>query len=297
MLTKSEIWYPMTRNEVINFELLFIGNELLIGKILNTNSQWLTRNITLMGGICSKIMVIRDDLKEISDTVREILNRRPHYLIISGGLGPTYDDITLEGLSLAINKPLCINKTALSWITRKYNELNMRGIVKDSTIIPSRLKMAKLPLNSKPLNNPVGTAPGVFIIIRKIKIFCLPGVPKEMEGIFEESIKVEIARDLKESTFVETHFTVKGVGESTMAPIIEKVGAKYSPYVYIKSHPKLGGSKITVDFHLTTQNNVQCHTKGKIFLKKKIKKAQADLEIGLKKIGGEIVYYNEFQNN
>lgn len=287
----------MTRNEVINFELLFIGNELLIGKVLNTNSQWLTRNITLLGGICSKITVTRDDLKDISDTVREILCRRPLYLIISGGLGPTYDDMTLEGLSLALSKPLCINETALSWIARKYNELKKRGIVKDSEITPARIKMAKLPLNSKPLNNPVGTAPGVFFMSEKTKIFCLPGVPKEMEEIFKESVKEEIVRDLKESTFVETYFTVKGVGESIMAPMIEKVGAKYSPYVYIKSHPKHGRSKVTVDFHLTTQNNVQCYNKGKIFLKRKVQKAQADLESELKKIGGEIVYYDEFQEN
>ncbi|MCW3976269.1 MAG: molybdopterin-binding protein [Candidatus Bathyarchaeota archaeon] len=280
----------MTYNKAINFELLFTGNELLIGQVLNTNSQWLTHNITLLGGICSRITVIRDDLKDISDTIREILHRRPRYLIISGGLGPTYDDITLEGLSLALNKSLYTNKTAVSWITKKYNELQKRGIVKGLEITPARIKMAKLPLNSKPLNNPIGTAPGVFLVSGKTKIFCLPGVPKEMEEIFKESVKKEIARDLKESTFVETYFTVKGVGESTMAPLIKEVGEKHSPYVYIKSHPKHGRSKVTVDFHLTTQNNAPCYNKGKKFLKRKIREAQADLESGLKKIGGKIFY-------
>lgn len=280
----------MTYNRTVIFELLFIGNELLIGKVLNTNSQWLTRNITLLGGTCSRITVIRDDLKDISNTIREILHRRPLYLIISGGLGPTYDDITLEGLSLALNKSLCINPTAVSWITKKYNELQKRGIVKEPEITPARIKMAKLPLNSKPIKNPIGTAPGVFLVSEKTKIFCLPGVPKEMGEIFKESVKKEIFRDLKGSTFVETYFTVKGVGESTMAPLIEEVGTKHSPYIYIKSHPKQGRSKVTVDFHLTTQNNVMCRNKGKKFLKRKIREAQADLENGLKKIGGEIFY-------
>ena len=147
-----------------------------------------------------------------------------------------------------------------------------------------------MPLNSKPIKNPIGTAPGVFLVSEKTKIFCLPGVPKEMEEIFKESVKKEIFKDLKGSTFVETYFTVKGVGESTMAPLIEEVGVKHSPYIYIKSHPKQGRSKVTVDFHLTTQNNIICRNKGKKFLKRKILEAQADLESELKKIGGEIFY-------
>jgi nicotinamide-nucleotide amidase len=289
--------YSMSQSKIINFELLFIGNELLIGKVLNTNSQWLSRRITLLGGFCDRITIIRDELRDISKTVTEILSRKPRYLIISGGLGPTYDDMTLEGLSIALKKSLSINKNALSWILRKYNELKKKGIVKDSEMTPPRIKMAKLPKNSIPLNNPIGTAPGVFLTKKETKIFCLPGVPKEMMEIFKKSIEKEIIKDLKESSFVETYFTVKGIGESAMAPIIEEVGSRYSPHIYIKSHPKRGRLKVTVDFHLTSQNNVQCYNKGKRFLKKRIKEAQDELESKLIKIGGEILHYDEFSKN
>jgi molybdenum cofactor synthesis domain-containing protein len=279
----------MSTNIGASFELLFIGNELLIGKVLNTNSQWLTRNITLLGGTCSRITVVRDKIEEISRVVNEILKRSPRFLIISGGLGPTYDDMTLEGLSRALNKPLRVDKTALSWVTQKYQELKNKGLIEDSSIIPSRTKMATLPLTSKPLPNPVGTAPGVLISKGETKIICLPGVPSELEAIFEDSVKKEIIKEVGERCFVESTFMVKGIGESAMAPIIEDVMMKYSPYVYVKSHPKHGTPDVTVEFHLTAPNNVRYYNKGREFFQHKIMETQKDLEDKIKKLGGHII--------
>ena len=283
----------MPINEGIKFELLFIGNELLIGKVLNTNSQWLTRQITLLGGTCSRITVVRDILEEISKAVKEILNRSPRFLIISGGLGPTYDDMTLKGLSLALNKPLKVDETALSWIAQKYKELYKKGRIEDPTITPPREKMAKLPFDSKPLPNLVGSAPGVLLKEGVTKIVCLPGVPSELKGIFEGSIKEEITKEVGKRYFVESNFTVKGIGESSMAPIIEVVMKKKSPYVYIKSHPKQDESDSIVEFHLTTPDNPQCYDKERDFLKGKIKEAQEELENKIKKLGGIILHHKK----
>ena len=280
----------MPDKDIIKFELLFIGNELLIGQVLNTNSQWLTRQITLLGGICSRITVIRDNLTEISRTIKEVLIRSPHFLIISGGLGPTYDDMTLEGVAKALNKPLKINKIALKWVTEKYQKYNIEDRVTDLERTPSRVKMATLPETAQPLPNPLGTAPGVLIQRGITKIICLPGVPKELVAIFNDSLRNLVIRDIGESQFVESHFKVKGIGESDMAPTIKEVMAKHQPYVYIKSHPKHGGSDVTVEFHLTTPENIQSYGKERGFLKHKIEDAQEDLVKGIKKLGGKIEY-------
>jgi nicotinamide-nucleotide amidase len=276
-------------NKDVKFELLFIGNELLIGKILNTNSQWLTRQITLLGGTCSRINVVRDVLEEISNVIKEILNRSPRFLIISGGLGPTYDDMTLEGLSLSINQPLRINKTALSWITQKYQELYEKKRLGDPTITPAREKMANLPSDSIPLPNPVGSAPGVLLKKGITNIICLPGVPGELKAIFDESVKSEIEKEVGKRYFAESNFFVKGIGESSMAPAIEEVMKKSSPYVYIKSHPKQDESDSIVEFHLTTPNDPQCFDKSKDFLEEKIKTAREELESKISKLGGTII--------
>ena len=279
----------MPVDESVKFELLFVGNELLIGEVLNTNSQWLTRNITLLGGTCTRITVVRDSLEEISNAVDEILDRAPRFLIISGGLGPTYDDMTVEGLSKALNRPLSIDETALSWIAQKYEEFRRIGRTTDSEMTPPRIKMAKLPLNSIPLQNPVGTAPGIILEERNTKIVCLPGVPKELMAIFENSVKKEIVKEVGERCFVESHFAVQGIGESAMALAIEEVMRKHSPYVYIKSHPKHDRKDVSVEFHLTTPDNAECRNKGRDFLMRKIEEAQDELENRIRKLGGIIV--------
>jgi len=241
--------------EEVTFELLFIGNELLIGKVLNTNSQWLARYITSLGGTVTRMTVVRDDLLEISGAIKEVLSRSPRFLITSGGLGPTYDDMTLEGLSKALDRPLRVDEEALSWVNQRYEDLLGRGLIKKPSTGSTRAKMATLPLGSKPLRNPVGTAPGVLVDVGATKIICLPGVPKEMEAIFEESVKEEVCKDLKGLVFIESGFVVKGLGESFMAPIIEEAMRRYAPYVYVKSHPKHGMPELTVEFSITSHGS------------------------------------------
>ena len=265
-----------------SFEILSIGNELLIGKTLNTNGKWLARQITLLGGLCTRMTVIRDDLEEISKAFKEILERSPRFLIASGGLGPTYDDMTLEGLSKALGRPLKLHDDALSWIAQKYGDLYRRGVTKDPKLTPQRMKMALLPLGAKPLRNPVGAAPGVLLEVDSTKIICLPGVPEELKAIFEESVKKEITREVGGCHFVESKFIVEDLGESTLAPIIEGAVKRYSPLVYIKSHPRDRPPNITVEFHLTAQGQ------DKELLEGKVNEAVNYLKEKIRRLGGRI---------
>lgn len=272
-----------------DFELLFIGNELLIGKVLNTNSQWLTQNITGLGGYCTRITVIRDDLKEMQTTIQEILRRVPQFLIISGGLGPTYDDMTVKGLSKALNTPLQINKEAYEWIAQKYKELFKKKQTTEPDMTPARTKMARLPTTSKPLPNPLGTAPAVHITKEVTDIICLPGVPGELKAIFESSVKNIIKAKLGIQLFLETGFIVKDVGESVLAPLIKKAVKKYSPYIYVKSHPKLGTPDVTVEMHLSTTSRIQRKDLDKQSLQKLLQEAHQDLAQQITTIGGRIL--------
>jgi molybdenum cofactor synthesis domain-containing protein len=80
-----------------DMEIICIGNELLIGKIANTNAQWISRQATLLGINVKRITVVSDELEEISEAIREALKRRTRFIITTGGLGPTFDDKTLQG--------------------------------------------------------------------------------------------------------------------------------------------------------------------------------------------------------
>src|SRR5690349_24877684 len=91
-------------------EILCIGNELLSGTVVNTNAQWISKKITNIGGLIKRVTVVRDDINEIASIVKEILARKPNWLIISGGLGPTYDDKTLEGVAMALGTDLVLDE-------------------------------------------------------------------------------------------------------------------------------------------------------------------------------------------
>ena len=100
-------------------EIICVGNELLIGKTLNTNAKWLAKRITTLGLTTRRITIVDDDIDEISSTIKEAIQRKPAFLITTGGLGPTFDDKTLEGLAKALERKIEINQEALKMVKEK----------------------------------------------------------------------------------------------------------------------------------------------------------------------------------
>jgi nicotinamide-nucleotide amidase len=240
----------MTNN---NIEILSVGNELLIGKITNTNAQWLAKRITTTGLSVTRITVIGDDVNEISKIVREVIIRKPKMLITTGGLGPTFDDKTLEGIAKAFDQPLKASREAVKMIEETYERFFKEGRIDEKIeLTPPRMKMATMPEKAQPLNNPVGTAPGVMLKAGITTIVALPGVPIEMEAIFDESIQPLLKKMAGGVTFYETSITVSGIMESDIAPLIDRAMSD-NPYVYIKSHPSRSGEgKPFIELHLST---------------------------------------------
>jgi len=232
-------------------EIVCIGTELLIGKTLNTNAQWLAKRVTSLGLSVRRITNIGDDINEMSSALREAIQRDPRFLITTGGLGPTFDDKTLEGLAKALECKLEIKNEALKMVEEKYRKYAEEGRMEKAELTPPRVKMARLPQGAKPLFNPVGTAPGVVMEREGATIVALPGVPSEMKAIFEESVLPLLRQAAGDATFFETSMEATGVMESVVAPLIDEV-MHDNPYVYVKSHPK-GSEKVPrIEFHLST---------------------------------------------
>ncbi|MDW8062558.1 MAG: molybdopterin-binding protein [Candidatus Caldarchaeum sp.] len=230
-------------------EIINVGNELLDGRTVNTNLHWLCGELTQLGYVVSRATITRDDVFDISKAVKEALRRRPRWIIISGGLGPTHDDKTLQAVAKALGKSLKLYGEVVERMKKRYQELATLGVIKDPTLTKERLKMAKLPEGSKPLTNRVGTAPGVLIERRRTKIACLPGVPKEMMDIFGNELRPLLEKEAGDRGFLIKSIVVEGVVESVMAPILVETMKKF-PQVYVKSNPKTveKGSKVEVDF-------------------------------------------------
>ena len=234
-----------------SIEIICIGNELLIGKTLNTNARWLAKRITALGLKTHRITIIGDSIEEISNALREAIQRNPHFIITTGGLGPTFDDKTLEGIAMALERKLAIRDQALKMIEEKYRQYVEEGRMERAELTPPHIKMARLPEGAKPIFNPVGTAPAVIIKHDDITVIALPGVPSEMKGIFDESVAPLLKEAAGEVTFFETSLDVTGMMEPTVAPLIDRV-MHDNPYVYIKSHPKGEETVSHLELHLST---------------------------------------------
>ena len=226
----------MNRTEQTISEILVVGNELLNGTILDTNSDWLSKELTKLGVKVERKTTVRDEMKVIANSFVDCFSRKPNWLFTIGGLGPTYDDMTIQALGLATRKELKINLNAL----RMLNESRLSRAALHNRpagkMLKTSLKMAKIPQGSIPLSNPVGSAPGVLARFGRTKSVSFPGVPDEMKAIFREHIKPMIKSD---STFFfkEEWLESTGVSESKISSNITKIATRYKPLVYIKSHP------------------------------------------------------------
>jgi len=262
-------------------EIICVGNELLIGKTLNTNASWLAKRSTTFGIMVKRITVVGDDVDEIASIVRESLNRKPKFIITTGGLGPTFDDKTLEGTAKALNRKFEVNEKALKMVREKYETYYREGKMERVELTPPRIKMATLPERAEPLLNPVGTAPGVIIDVGETFLIALPGVPAEMEVIFEGAVAPLLKREAGELTFFETSIYADGIMESALAPLIDKT-MHGNPYVYIKSHPKGEERKPHIEIHFSTT------AKSSKTAKNRLGKAIIQLSELVQKDGGKI---------
>lgn len=218
-------------------EIITIGNEILLGAVLDTNTNWLCKQIRGLGGKVRRVTIIPDEVEAIAQEVRLGI-KRSDLIFTSGGLGPTEDDMTLKAIAKATNTKLAVNKEAYDMVSRRYGELFKEGQVKDFRMTPAREKMALLPEGSVPLYNSVGTAPGVLLKHKQSTVICLPGVPAELEGIFKSSLQPHLQRIFgRGKIYLERMLTLNLNDESILAPILKRVSKRW-PGVYLKSRAK-----------------------------------------------------------
>jgi molybdenum cofactor synthesis domain-containing protein len=243
------------------------------------------KRATQMGLAVRRITVIPDETEEIARSIKETLKRKPRFVLTTGGLGPTFDDKTLEGLAQALNRKLEVNKKALKMVKEKYETYARKSDTETVELTKPLLKMATLPNRTLPLFNRVGTAPGVQAESKQTTLIALPGVPKEMEAIFEETVEPILRQASGNRNFHERSICVEDIMESSLAPLIDEV-MKDTPDVYIKSHPKGEESNPHIEIHFfTTLGKAERQEEG-------LERAVMQLSEVIKISGGKIVSKN-----
>lgn len=254
-------------------EILTIGNEILSGRTVNTNASHIARRLTSLGFTVRRITVVMDDLNEISQGFKEAIQRNPRIIVSTGGLGPTYDDKTAEGLSLALGRRLVINQKALEEIENKYRQLGV-------PLTEERRKMAIMPEGSIAVENTKGIAPGIYIEYNGIEILATPGVPREMEDVLETFIK-KYLKTKPGVKYVEETIRVDKVMESALAPYIKQLVKKYD--LYIKTHPKgyeLSNPSLEIQIAGSSEDEGE--------IRKRINDCIRELEEYIKNLGGVV---------
>ncbi len=227
--------------------LLAIGNELLNGKVRDKNLYTLSQALTNLGVIVEYAAIARD-VPEASAAflhlfvTHPVSDKPPNHLkltrvdvlIISGGLGPTQDDLTLSALARALGLPLDNNTEARALVEEQYASLLKQRYLTRPGPEAARHKMSRLPRGAQPLPNPVGTAPGVRLDYQGTLIYCLPGVPSELEAIFNTAIEPDLRQRFALETRAEVSLIAFCDDEASVAAPLRDVTARH-PDVYFKS--------------------------------------------------------------
>lgn len=169
--------------------LLVIGDEILAGHVHESNGHWLAKRCKELGLELARLEICTDQLDDIETSVRRFLHDlNLDYVVTSGGLGPTHDDRTMEGLAAAINQPLVMETEWEEWMEQRVAFGHKMGYFRAAKPNAGMLKMAHLPLGSTAMPNHRGTALGAMVTAGNTTLFTLPGVPSEFELMFDESV-------------------------------------------------------------------------------------------------------------
>jgi nicotinamide-nucleotide amidase len=212
-------------------EIISIGDEITIGKILDTNSQWLSRRLTELGVRVLYHTTVGDDVTAMLDVFRKAA-LRADLILATGGLGPTADDLTREAIAVTLGVPLVQDEELLQGIRNRFQS---RG----SVMPPANAVQALMPQGSVAIPNPNGTAPGIDVTFhineREVRLCALPGVPAEMREMWNATLAGRLASHYAKGQVIKSRSILTfGAGESQVEQMLPNlVGGDHDPRVGI----------------------------------------------------------------
>ena len=194
-------------------EIVTIGDEILYGQITDTNSQWISAELDKIGVKTIRKSSVGDDKEQILNILQEA-SQRADIILMTGGLGPTKDDITKKTLAEFFNTEMEINETALAQIEQFFKE-------RELPILETNRQQAAIPSNATYITNREGTAPGMWFEQNGKIFISMPGVPREMKVLMEEQMIPRIQEFFQTPVIFHRIIKTFGKGESQIADIIQ----------------------------------------------------------------------------
>ncbi len=198
---------------MLKAEIITIGDELLIGQVVNTNASWMASQLNDAGISVNRVITISDQRDEIRDTLKES-GSRSDVILLTGGLGPTRDDITKKVLAEYFDSKLVFNETVYEQIGELFKK---RGF----DISKLNKEQAEIPEICKPIRNENGTAPGMWFEKDKKIYVSMPGVPYEMQPMITDYVIPELRKKFNPGAIIHKTLLTQGIPESVLAKKIE----------------------------------------------------------------------------
>lgn len=226
--------------------IITIGNEILNGTTINTNAAFISKKLSQIGIDVNQISVIPDNSKIIFSEFKKVFSKN-ELIIVTGGLGPTHDDITKFTISKFFNSDLVINKSVLSDIKLFFTK---RGRILTET----NRQQALVPRIAKVIRNPLGTAPGLWIEKDRKIFIAMPGVPHEMKFMIDNFVIEKLKKKIKKSQkyFKVKEYLTTGIPESNLYDKIKYIIDSFST-IEVAFLPNQFGVKIRVKFSANTK--------------------------------------------
>jgi nicotinamide-nucleotide amidase len=235
-------------------EIITIGDEILIGQIVDTNSAWMAEKLNNIGIRVKQISSVSDDRQHILSALAEAANRAD-IILITGGLGPTKDDITKKTIAEYFGANLVENEEALTNVATIFARFN-RPLLEVNKL------QAQVPENCEVVLNKNGTAPGMWFNVNGKIYVSMPGVPHEMMYMMEDDVIPKLKSSLKLPAIIHKTILTVGEGESFLAERIADIEDSLPPHIKLAYLPKLGQVRLRLSGYGENESKLKYEVDG-----------------------------------
>lgn len=209
-------------------EIVTTGTEILLGEIVDTNAAWIAQQLREAGVNLYYKTTVGDNLQRIQGVIEAGI-ARSDVIIVTGGLGPTVDDVTRHAIAEATRRPLQVNPDALAQLEDRFRRFG-------SQMTENNKQQALIPEGATVIENPVGTAPGFIVETGHCSVVSLPGVPREMKQLMNETVLPWLRKRAGGAIIRRRVLRTMGIGESTIDSLVDDLMRLSNPTVGLAAH-------------------------------------------------------------
>jgi nicotinamide-nucleotide amidase len=225
-------------SKTLSAEIVTTGTEILLGEIVDTNAAWIAQQLRDAGVNLYYKTTVGDNLARVTNVITLCMSRSD-LIIVSGGIGPTKDDITRQAIADATVRPLLMHAGALETLKARFARFGAQ-------MTENNLQQAMIPTGATLIENPVGTAPGFIVEAERSTVIALPGVPREMKHLMTETVLPYIRARLNNEGIIRRRvLRTVGIGESTIDDRLSEYMTWANPTVGLAAHTAQCDVRIT----------------------------------------------------